>query len=80
MGTHYAIDEASGSGALTWKANSLFPLMPMYDLDGSITAMLIPSLTRQFQFLYQPNQHDGVVIPNFAMCLNFVRSSCFLFS
>ncbi len=76
MGTHYAYDLVSRNGTMTWKADNLFPLMPMYDSAGAITAMLIPSKTSQFQFVYKPNQHDGVVIPNFAHCLNWCDRAC----
>ena len=63
MGTHYSYDMVNRNGTMSWKADNLLPLMPMYDLDGTITAMLIPTKTSQFQFVYKPNQHDGVIIP-----------------
>ena len=51
----------------------------MYNLEdgtGSLTAMLLPSVTRQFEFLYHPNQHDAVFIPNTLMCLNWCDKAC----
>jgi len=76
MGTHYAYDMSLGNGRMSWRAQQLFPLMPMYDTDGSLTAMLLPSVSRQFEFLYKPNQHDGIFIPNTLMCLNFCDKRC----
>ncbi len=80
MGTHYSFDLANRRGQMTWLANNLFPLMPMYDVDGSITAMLLPSISRQQTFdLYNVNQQDAVVIPNNLMCANWWYVEHFFF-
>jgi hypothetical protein len=50
MGTHFAIDVLS-PGNMTWNAESLLPIMPMYrPTDGSISAVLINTDNAQTVF------------------------------
>eukprot|EP01129_Flabellula_baltica_P016433 TRINITY_DN8750_c0_g1_i1.p1 TRINITY_DN8750_c0_g1~~TRINITY_DN8750_c0_g1_i1.p1 ORF type:complete len:273 (+),score=59.31 TRINITY_DN8750_c0_g1_i1:154-972(+) len=72
MGIHYAYD-IHQPGNQTWNANSLFPLMPMYDsVKGDITAILIaiPRVERVYPF----GGWEGP-FPNFLFCKNWCASS-----
>eukprot|EP01121_Diplochlamys_sp_Union-15-3_P022494 TRINITY_DN95_c0_g1_i1.p1 TRINITY_DN95_c0_g1~~TRINITY_DN95_c0_g1_i1.p1 ORF type:complete len:305 (+),score=35.28 TRINITY_DN95_c0_g1_i1:67-915(+) len=72
MGIHYSLDLDS-PGNMTWKAESLFPIMPMYGVqDNQIKAVLIATPT--FQDVYPFGQFEGP-FTNFLFCLNWCSSS-----
>lgn len=47
MGTHWMLDTHAPSGQMTYDAQNFFPVVPMYDLDGSITAMFFQTWKTQ---------------------------------
>eukprot|EP01129_Flabellula_baltica_P012695 TRINITY_DN5770_c0_g1_i1.p1 TRINITY_DN5770_c0_g1~~TRINITY_DN5770_c0_g1_i1.p1 ORF type:complete len:271 (+),score=28.17 TRINITY_DN5770_c0_g1_i1:211-1023(+) len=72
MGIHYALDVAK-PGSQTWNANSLFPLMPMYDsVRGNLVAILIAN--PRVERVYPLGGWEGP-FPNFLFCKNWCSSS-----
>ena len=80
MGRHWFRD-LSGPH-LSWKAENLVPVVPMYDeesegADGKINAFFFADPDRQ-QSLFPPSarQWEPIPLPTIAMCKNFCNSSC----
>jgi len=81
MGTHWFYDLA-GTGAMSWEAENLLPIVVMYDqestnADNEINAIFFATPDRQ-QTALPPsaNQWEPIPLPNFAMCKNFCDSKC----
>jgi hypothetical protein len=78
MGFHYFKDYNSPNGTMSWDANNLMPVVPMYNpTNGSINAIFFASaMVQQSIFPPDPNEWEPVPLPNELMCGNFCDEDC----
>jgi hypothetical protein len=73
MGTHYFFDLAGPK--LTFNADTLVPVVPMFGTDGNLNAVFFASTVVQ-QHLLDARMWEPVPLPPFAMCKNFCDANC----
>lgn len=74
MGWHWWLDTKVGNNRMSWDANNLFPVIPMYH-EGEINAILFASWVVQHG-LISSREWDPVPEPNALMCLGLCDSDC----
>eukprot|EP00698_Gefionella_okellyi_P004459 TRINITY_DN14103_c0_g1_i1.p1 TRINITY_DN14103_c0_g1~~TRINITY_DN14103_c0_g1_i1.p1 ORF type:complete len:285 (+),score=48.49 TRINITY_DN14103_c0_g1_i1:88-942(+) len=74
MGYHYFYDLTMPQGGMSWEAENLLPIVPMY-FNGSINAFFFASSVVQQSFL-AGNMWEPVPLPDFLMCKNWCDSNC----
>eukprot|EP01079_Euglenida_sp_SAG-EU17-18_P009396 gene9396-8419_t len=76
MGHHWFYALATAP-TMSWQAENLLPVVPMYDGDNALNAFFFASSVRQ-QSLLPPgaNQWEPVPLPNNLMCGNFCDGDC----
>ena len=76
MGFHHFLDWTAQNGSMTWEANHIVPLVPMYNpVNGSINAIFFASAIVQ-QTGFHSNEWEPVPLPNSLMCDNLCDKDC----
>lgn len=75
MGTHFTMDLSRKNGTMSWDARQLHPVVAMYDVDGSISGILIQSFVGQHS-MSSTNEWDIIPVPNSVACGNFCDTAC----
>eukprot|EP01129_Flabellula_baltica_P016934 TRINITY_DN9234_c0_g1_i1.p1 TRINITY_DN9234_c0_g1~~TRINITY_DN9234_c0_g1_i1.p1 ORF type:complete len:300 (-),score=49.80 TRINITY_DN9234_c0_g1_i1:33-896(-) len=74
MGTHYFYD-VSAAPNMSWEAQNLMPVVPMYTADGRLNAFFFASTSVQNGF-FSAHWWEPVPLINTLMCKNWCDSDC----
>lgn len=79
MGTHSFLD-LQGNGTLTWTADSMMPVVPMYDRNNAWALNAIffttPVVQQKWMGIGGGHQWEPIPLPNMLMCKNFCDERC----
>lgn len=75
MGHHYFRDLSGAAPDMSWVGGNLLPVVPMYNVNGTINAFFFASTDVQ-QGITGPHQWEPVPLVDALMCKNFCNKAC----